>query len=171
MTGADRQPHREPQGNGPRLRPTDPATLVVMALAAAAVSWLIVGNYYGDLPKVPWIPAFTVFALAVGEGVLARATRARIERRPGSAPLVPLAIARYAVLAKASSLAGAIFGGFYAGLLVWLIAWRGRLSAAAADLAPAVGGLVAAAALVAAALWLEHACRVPKPPDDDDKQQ
>lgn len=167
----DRKSRREPTGPGPRLRPTDPATLIVMALAATAVSWLVVGNYYGDLPTIPWVPAFTVFALAIGEGVLARATRARIERRPGAAPLQPLAIARYAVLAKASSLAAAIFGGFYLGLLVWLLVWRGRLAAAAADLPSTVGGLVAATALVTAGLWLEHACRVPKSQDDDEPEQ
>jgi hypothetical protein len=161
------QPQR-PQGTGePRLRPTNPATLVVVGLATAALAWVLVGNNYGALPSIPWVPAFTIFALALVETVLARATKARIDRRPGAAAVEPLIIARYVVLAKASSLAGAIFGGFYAGMLVWLLAWGTQLSHADRDVAPTAGGLIAALALIAAALWLEYSCRVPKRPEDD----
>jgi hypothetical protein len=162
-------PQREQGTSEPRLRPTKPATLLVAGLAAMAVAWVLVSNYYGDIPKIPWLPAFTVFAIAIGEGVLARTTKARIDRRPGAAPVEPLAVARYVVLAKASSLAGSIFAGFYVGLLVWLLAQRGRLTAASADIAPTAAGAVAALALITAALWLERACRVPKRPEDDEK--
>ena len=162
-------PQHEQRTNEPRLRPTDLWTLVVVGLAAVALAWVLVSRHYGDLPRIPWLPAFTVFALAIGEAVLARTTKARIDRRPGAAPVEPLAVARYVVLAKASSMAGSIFGGFYVGLLVWLLAQRGRLTAASADIAPTAAGVVAALALVAAALWLERACRVPKRPEDDEK--
>jgi len=160
------QPQRTSE---PRLRPTDPWTLVVVGLAAVALGWVLVSHYYGDIPQIPWLPAFTVFAIAIGEAVLARTTKARIDRRPGTARVEPLAVARYAVLAKASSLAGSIFAGFYVGLLVWLLAQRGRLTAASSDIAPTSAGVVAALALVVAALWLERACRVPKRPEDDEK--
>jgi hypothetical protein len=160
------QPQRTSE---PRLRPTDPWTLIVVGLAAVALGWVLVSHYYGDIPQIPWLPAFTVFAIAIGEAVLARTTKARIDRRPGAARVEPLAVARYAVLAKASSLAGSIFAGFYVGLLVWLLAQRGRLTAASSDIAPTAAGVVAALALVVAALWLERACRVPKRPEDDEK--
>jgi hypothetical protein len=150
----------------PRLHPTSLATLVVLALGTAAVAWVLVANYYGDIPPIPWLPAFTIFALAAFEAFLARTTKARIDRRPGAAPVDPLAVARYVVLAKASSPAGAIFTGLYGGTLVWLVA-RSDLTHARADIAPTATGLVAALALVAAALWLERSCRVPKPPDED----
>jgi hypothetical protein len=162
-------PQREQRTNEPRVRPTDVWTLVVAGLAAVALAWLVVSRYYGDIPKIPWLPAFTVFALAIGEAVLARTTKARIDRRPGAAPVEPLAVARYVALAKASSMAGSIFAGFYVGLLAWLLAQRGRLTAASGDIAPTAAGVVAALALVAAALWLERACRVPKRPEDDEK--
>jgi hypothetical protein len=55
-----------PRSNEPRLRPTNPATLLVAGLAAAAVSALLVSRYYGDIPSIPWLPAFTVFAIAIG---------------------------------------------------------------------------------------------------------
>jgi hypothetical protein len=160
------QPQRTSE---PRLRPTDPWTLIVVGLAAVALGWVLVSHYYGDIPQIPWLPAFTVFAIAIGEAVLARTTKARIDRRPGAARVEPLAVARYAVLAKASSLAGSIFAGFYVGLLIWLLAQRSRLTAASSDIAPTAAGVVAALALVVAALWLERACRVPKRPEDDEK--
>jgi Protein of unknown function (DUF3180) len=101
--------------------------------------------------------------------VLARTTKARIDRRPGAAPVQALAVARYVVLAKASSMAGSIFAGLYVGLLIWLLAQRGRLTAAGSDIAPTAAGVVAALALIVAALLLERACRVPKRPEEDEK--
>lgn len=162
--GEPEPPPRRP--TEPRLHPTSLATLVVLALGTAAVAWILVANYYGDIPQIPWLPAFTLFALAAFEAFLARTTKARIDRKPGAPPLDPLAVARYVVLAKASSPAGAIFSGLYGGTLVWLVA-RSDLTHARADVPPTATGLVAALALVGAALWLERSCRVPKPPDED----
>lgn len=153
----------------PSLGPTRPATLVVAVLGAAAVAWLGISRFYGDIPHLPWLPAVTVAALALLEGLAAFATKARIERRPGTTPVDPLAVARYAVLARASSLAGALFLGLYGGMLIWLLTQRSRLAAASDDVAPAAAGTVASAALVAAALWLEFSCRVPKPPEDNEE--
>jgi hypothetical protein len=79
----------------------------------------------------------------------------------------PLAVARYVALAKASSLAGAIFAGFSLGLAGWLLIERQTLAAAGDDLPSAVASLIASLALTAAGLWLERACRVPEPPDQD----
>ena len=110
----------------------------------------------------------TLAALAVLEGYAAVNTRARIERRPGREPVNPLLVARFVVLAKASALAGAIFAGFYAGLTGWLFVES--TEAAVNDRNVAVGGLLAALALVAAALWLERSCRVPEQEDDEDRE-
>jgi hypothetical protein len=152
----------------PSLGPTRPATLVVAVLGAAALAWLGISHFYGDIPSLPLLPAISVAALALLEGLAAFATKARIERRPGTTPVNPLVVARYAVLARASSLAGALFFGVYGGMLAWLLTQRSRLAAASDDITPAVAGTVASAALVAAALWLEFACRVPKPPEDEE---
>jgi hypothetical protein len=167
----------------PALRPTEPATLVVAGLAAAAVAWLLISNFYQDLPPMIWPPVIIIAGLAAFEAVVARQLWVRIHQRgdmlarprgrdagPGSTeePVEPLAVARYAVLAKASSLAGAIFAGFYAGFLPWLLIESGRLSDAADDLPPTVGGLVASSLFMAAALWLERACRVPERDDEEE---
>jgi hypothetical protein len=118
------------------------------------------------MPALPWLPTLTVAALAVVEGILAQNTRARIERRPGQPRVDPLAVARYAVLARASSLAGAMFAGFAGGLLAWLSLEPTR--AARDDIPAAAVALAASLALVGAALWLERSCRVPEQPEDDD---
>jgi Protein of unknown function (DUF3180) len=170
----DQLPERSRRRNGspgpPRMGPTSPATLIVAGLAAAALAWLLVSGFYGDIPSLPWLPAATVAALAVLEWYVAANTKARIERRAGHEPVDPLAVARYVVLAKASSLAGSLFAGCYAGVLAWLLIERSRsepLNAITADIPKAVAGLAASLALVAAALWLERCCRVPKRPEDE----
>ncbi|GAB3149317.1 DUF3180 domain-containing protein [Micromonospora sonneratiae] len=147
--------------------PTRPATLVVFGLGAAALAWLLISAVYYEqnFPPLPWLPAVTIVGLAVLEGYAAMNTRARIDRRPGREPVDPLAVARFAVLAKASSLAGSIFAGFYAAITGWLIIEPTR--AASSDVPAAVAGLVASLALVAAALWLERSCRVPEPPEEE----
>ncbi|MFC0503882.1 DUF3180 domain-containing protein [Micromonospora costi] len=166
MTQAQSPP---PGGAGPdrsRMGPTRISTLVVAGLAAAAVAWLLISTfYYSGIPRLPWLPVVTLAALAVLEGYAAINTRGRIDRRPGRAPVNALMVARFVVLAKASALAGAIFAGFYAGLTAWLFVESTR--AAIEDRAPAGGGLLASLALVAAALWLERSCRVPKRPEDE----
>ncbi|MFJ8581895.1 DUF3180 domain-containing protein [Micromonospora sp. NPDC093277] len=149
--------------------PTRISTLVVAGLAAAAVAWLLISSFYYDLaPSLPWLPVVTLAALAVLEGYAAVNTRGKIEGRPGREPLNPLLVARFVVLAKASALAGAIFAGFYAGLTGWL--FIERTNAAVGDRPAGVGGVLASLALVAAALWLERACRVPEQKDDEDRE-
>jgi hypothetical protein len=157
----------------PTMRPTNPATLVVAALAAAAVSWIAISNFYSDIPKLPWLPVLTMVVLAVLEGYAAVSTKARIDRKPGRLPVDPLLVARLVVLAKASSLAGAIFAGLYGGVAIWLLVEQrrpGDQPFAAGDVPAAAGGLAASLLLMAAALWLERACRVPHKPDESNDE-
>lgn len=164
----------------PALRPTEPATLVVAALAAAGVAWLSISNFYQDLPPMIWPPVVVIGGVAALEAAVARNLWIRIQTpgrvtagrrgQAGGEPVDPLAVARYAVLAKASSLAGAILTGAYAGFLPWLLIESRRLPAAGAELPPAIGGLLASIALMVVGLLLERACRVPEPPDEPPDQ-
>lgn len=164
----------------PALRPTEPATLVVAALAAAAVGWLLVSNLYQDMPALGWPPVMIIVALAAVEAGAAWNLRVRIHQRGRARtrsdprgrpePVDPLRVASFAVLAKASSVAGALFAGFYAGMLPWLGLEAGRLAAASADLPPSVAGLLASGALLATALWLESSCRIPEHEEDEEQQ-
>jgi hypothetical protein len=159
-------------GPAPRsgLQPTRPGPLIVAGVVAGVLAYLGVRTYFGNLPDVTWLAGLTLAGLAVVEVVAAVNTKARIERRPGAGVLNPLLVARLVVLAKASSLAGAIFAGVYAGVAVWAFVERDQLTVAEHNLPPAIGGVVGASALLAAALLLEHACRVPEPPEDQDEQ-
>ncbi|XVV17854.1 DUF3180 domain-containing protein [Actinoplanes sp. CA-131856] len=150
------------------MRPTSISVLIVAGLAAAAVGWLLLSFSYSSLPELPWSPVIVLAVLAVAEGLLAQNTSARIQRKPGTMPVDPLAVARYVALAKASSLVGAISAGFSAGLLAWLA--MEPTQAAHDDIPKAVGGVVGALALVGAALWLERSCRVPERPDSKDEE-
>jgi hypothetical protein len=153
----------------PRVRPTSVPTLVLVAVVAAALGWVLFSRFYGSLPPVSLLPALTLLVLAVVEGITAVSTRSRVERRPGTQPVNPLTVARYVLIAKASSVAGAIFLGGYAGILAWVLAHRGRLAAAADDVLPAALGAGASVLLVLAALLLERSCRIPDRPDDEDE--
>ncbi|MFF5178833.1 DUF3180 domain-containing protein [Micromonospora sp. NPDC000316] len=158
-----------PPGDPSRMGPTRISTLVVAALGAAAVAWLLISTLYGGFPRLPWLPVVTLAALAVLEAYAAINTRGRIDRKPGRDPVNPLLVARFVVLAKASALAAAIFAGFYAGLSGWLFVETTH--AASEDRPAAGGGLLASLALVGAALWLERSCRVPERPDDHEPDE
>jgi hypothetical protein len=155
----------------PRLEPTRPATLAVAALAATALSWIGISNFWNELPTLPWLPPLTLIGLAVFEAFEALATKNRIDRKRGAAPVQPLLVARYAVLAKASALAGSIFGGIYLGMTSWLLSQRGVLAKVSDNLPQAVLGVVGSILFVAAALWLERSCRIPPPPPDTEPKQ
>jgi hypothetical protein len=148
------------------MQPTSPSVLVVAGLLAAAGGWLLLSFFYSNWPAPPWLPIIVLVVLAFAEAFLAQNTDARVQRRPGAPPVEPLAVARYAVLAKASSLAGAVYGGYSVGLLTFFVFEPTKF---ARDAVPAAaGGVVASLLLVAAGLWLERSCRVPEQPDRND---
>src|SRR5262249_55931595 len=85
-------------------------------------------------------------------------------------PIAPIAVARMAALAKASSLAASIIAGLAAGFLIYV---AGSLDKPAfrSDAYAAGGTFAAAVALVAAALYLENGCRVRGPDNDPDHRE
>ena len=156
--------------SGPRLRPTNPATLIVAALAAAAVGWLVIAHDYGGFPTITWLPTIILAFLGVLEVVVSINLKARIDRKPGTTPLEPLVAVRWVVLAKASSVAGAIFAGFFGAVTLWLFGQpHGPLSAPGRDLPPALSGAGAGLILLVGALLLERSLRVPPRKDEDDE--
>lgn len=148
------------------MRRTGLTTLVVFAAVGGAAGWLlqIALVATGSAAVVPE-PSFA-FALAV-LGLLAilfaipvRKTVRDRERNP----VDPFYAARIAVLAKASSITGALLTGAALGILVFLLT---------RSVVPAVGSILIAGATVVGALVLvagglvaEHMCSIP--PDDRD---
>ena len=159
--------------------------LVVVAVGLALAAWLVVRSVYGDLPPLRWWLPVPLALLAVAEAMTARTLGARLGAwrearrsarggRPAAAarpeqvrPVEPMLVARAAVLAQASAYVGAVFVGVWAGVLLYVVPSLDRLDAAGGDAVTGVIGVVASAALTAAALWLEHVCRVPPSEDDD----
>ena len=148
------------------MTPTRPATLAAVALACAVLAWLVVRATFAALPPLPWTAAPTMLLLAAVEALTGRNLRARIQRRRPGKPIAPIAVARTAVLAKASSMGGAAFGGLAAGLLVYTLGIL-NLAVPRHDAINAGATVGSAAILVAAALYLEHCCRAPRNRDRD----
>lgn len=147
------------------MKPTRIPLLVAIAIVAGGVAYLVTRAHYSDFPSPqPYWPV-TILLLAIIELVTARTTRARLQGRPRTRPIEPIAVARTAALAKATSPVGAFFAGAYAGFLGHVSRIAGHQ--AATDTRTAVFGIVASVALVVAALLLEHVCKVPKPRDHD----
>lgn len=146
---------------------TRPRDLLVAGVVAAVLVHLLVRLAYGSLPAVPALAGATLGVLGIAEAVGGSALRARIERRPGTTPVQPLVAARAVLVAKASSLAGAIMAGVWAGLLTYTLPRSGEIVAATGDSVGAAIGLVCALGLVAGALWLERCCRSPDDQEPD----
>ncbi|WP_329788145.1 DUF3180 domain-containing protein [Lentzea sp. DG1S-22] len=143
------------------MRFTRPRDLAAVAIIAALLAHLLLRLAYDSLPPLPVLAGSTLFVIAVAELVFAFSLRARIQRRPGARPVQPLTAARAVALAKASSVLGALMFGAWTGLLIFVLPVRDSFAAASNDLVAGIVGVVAALALTAAALWLEHCCRTP----------
>ncbi|WP_245753468.1 DUF3180 domain-containing protein [Geodermatophilus ruber] len=149
--------------------------LAVLAAGLAVAAWLVVRSTYGSLPALRWWLPLPLGALAVAEALGARTLRARLaaqrDRRPLAErpdapvrPVEPMLVARLAVLAQASAYVGAAFVGIWVGVLAHVAPAVTRLQAAGGDTVTAIVGIVCAAGLLGAALWLESVCRVPPDP-------
>lgn len=138
--------------------------LIAAAIGTAILVHLLVRLGYGSLPPLPTLAGTTLLAFAVAETVLGFILRDRIRRYPRTRPVQALTAAKAVALAKASSVAGALVLGAWLGVLGYVAPRWDDFAAAASDTVAAMVGAVCAAALVAAALWLEQCCRTPEDP-------
>ncbi len=149
---------------------TRPGTLIGIFVVGAVIGWLVTSATFTSQPLLPFTAVPALAALALAETAVARSVHYRLTgRRPGAKPLAPISVARLVALAKASSAAAAALGGLAAGYLIYVLRELDK-SVPARDARVAGVTLAAALALVAAALYLEHCCRAPKPPDDSDDE-
>ncbi len=105
---------------------TKPRDLLAILLVVGIVANLLVRLTYGTLPGFPLFAGATFGVLAVAETIAAFAFRSRIRHDPGSRPVQPLVAARAVLVAKASSVAGAVLGGCWLGLLSYVAPRAGR---------------------------------------------
>jgi Protein of unknown function (DUF3180) len=141
-------------------------SLVALGAVCALASWLGLRVAYSSLPPLPWTGVPALLLLAIAESWSGRNLRARLRGRVGSKPIVPIAVARMAALAKASSLAGALVGGLTAGFLIYVLGSLDK-STPRSDAFAAGCTVASAVLLVMAALYLERGC-LARPLDEDD---
>jgi hypothetical protein len=148
------------------VRPTRARVLLLTGVLAAAVTWALLTVVYSKLPPLTWTGVPALLIAAGAEAWTGRDLRARIQGRPGAKPAPPLFVARMVALAKASSLAAALLAGVSAGFVIYL---SGMLDATTPrnDMITAGVSFGSSLVLLAAALYLEYCCRVPRNPDRD----
>lgn len=173
--------------------------LLGLFLVPAVLTWLLMRSAYSGLPPLPWTAVPTLLLLALGEFYSALNVRARVRglrgpglsvygevrrlrgevrdlhedlrtgrARPRGSRIDPLTIARFAALGKASAHAAAVLAGIFAGILLH-VAGDLEMETPRADAWVSGSTALAALVLVAAALFLEYSCRIPKRPDDQDR--
>jgi hypothetical protein len=147
------------------MRPTRRRDLATAALLAVVISYLVTRHFYSDLPSPGVYSLAWLVVLTIAEVYVALVTRSRLAGRHGTRPINPLVAARIAALAKATSLVGALALGGYAGFFGWVIQLQS--TAATRDARTTGIGVGLSMLLIAAAMFLEHVCRVPDNPDDD----
>lgn len=136
----------------------------------AAATWIVVSRFYGAMGPVPISVAFTLWGLAILCLLLGIRVKNRIEdNKVGQdrSQLSPVAAAQFMVIGKASAWTGALFGGVYVGMAIYVVPRMSQLVAAQQEapgiIAAALGGI----ALSAAGVWLERCCTVPPPADGE----
>ncbi|PZU45693.1 MAG: DUF3180 domain-containing protein [Microbacterium sp.] len=149
------------------MKRTSPAVLIIAAILGAAVGFgvdqLLTGAGRATFTPSLLLPVLLVL-LAAGVLLFALPIRRGVTGRD-PAPVDPFRAVRVVMLAKASSIVGAVVAGVATGLLAFLltrpVAPVGSVVAVALTLA---SGIV----LLVAALVAEHLCTIRK--DDDDEQ-
>lgn len=142
-------------------------TLVLLAVGATALGWLVVsvlGSRGLVLPAVPW--AMVAVLVLIAAVVLAMGWSVRQYLRGKHPTLDPLRAARTAVLAKASCYTGALLAGWYAAQVIDVLGDLGIESQR--DRALSAGLAVLGAVLLAVVgLVVEWFCRIPPPEDPE----
>ncbi|GAA1238140.1 DUF3180 domain-containing protein [Kitasatospora nipponensis] len=149
------------------MKPLRLRLLLGMVVVSTALAWAG-AKLWNSLDAAPAVPAAAPVVLAVIAVVLlgtALSLRARLkavrDRVPGAKPVDPLGAARAVVLGQASALVSSVVTGIYAGLGIFLLTLPDlgahRSAVITAGLAVLAGGGV-----IAAALWLQHICKLPQ---------
>lgn len=150
------------------MKHTSVALLVMTGAFVACAAAILTWGFYGSMPATSWSASITLWLLAVLCVGLAWWLKDRKDKGAiglDRSQLSPLQAAQYLVIAKASEWTGAIVGGAYVGIAMYVLPRAMQLSAAADDapgvIACALGGI----ALCTAGIYLERHCETPPPTD------
>jgi hypothetical protein len=150
------------------VRRTHVTSLVGLGVAGIVIGFLLeIGVVAGGLPLLvpPVSLPITLIAIAAIVVILAVPIRRAVLGR-SKARIDPFHATRVAVLAKASSLSGALLTGSGIGILAYEL--TRPVLPAAESIWLAVIATFGAAVLLAAGLVAEYMCTLPPPSDDDD---
>ncbi|HET7326691.1 MAG TPA: DUF3180 domain-containing protein [Nocardioidaceae bacterium] len=160
---------RRPGGEEPgRLHPTRLRTLFAVAAAGLVLGWFgvpLLRQTAGSVPAVPWTSVGTLMFAAAVLGGMAWQTWWRLQRNRRW--MDPQRAVNFLVLAKASIVVGALVAGGYTGYGLHYVDDLAYDAPAQRALRSGLA-VVAGVLIVAAASWLERACKVPESPDDSD---
>lgn len=145
------------------MKRTNPLVLVGLTPFGFAVGffvdWALVVRGFSAI-RVPWSLSITVVVLTAIVIAMGARVRWATQPKPGRRIDATLAV-QILILAKASSVGGALMFGGVAGILTYTL----TRPVVSAELVPsAVGGIIASLVLVVGALIAERLCRIP--PDD-----
>jgi Protein of unknown function (DUF3180) len=143
--------------------------LLLVALCAAVLSWVLVGALDaqgGGAPPLPWTAPVALLVLACAVVSAGWPVR-RWNQGHRDRPLDALRAARAAVLARASAVTGAALAGGYAGLVLVLLPTV-DIEPRRARLLLALAAVVASVVLAVAGVVVERWCRLP-PRDPDER--
>ncbi|MET4052011.1 hypothetical protein ABID81_001366 [Frigoribacterium sp. PvP054] len=148
------------------MKHTRPSTLVGLVIVAVAAGFVLDSVLVAMRQPSIVLPAATgLVLLGIGAVVVSMAVPVRRVAQGSSKERVdPYYATRVLLLAKASSLAGALFGGFAGGVLLFVLS-RG-VGLAVGSLVPTIVAVVGGAGLLAAGIVAERMCTVP-PADDE----
>jgi hypothetical protein len=148
---------------------TNPITLILVALASGTIGWaaqiFLVSN--GGSMIVPPV-SLTVVLVLIGLGLIYFAVPVyRTARGTATKPVDPFYATRVVVLAKASSVGGALFLGGAISVLVFVL--TRPVVPAVGSIAVTVAAVVGAVVLLVAGLVAERMCTLP--PDDENSDR
>ncbi|RNE49882.1 DUF3180 domain-containing protein [Corynebacterium alimapuense] len=136
----------------------------------AAFMAVFTWGFYGSMSGIPIAVSVTLWGMTVVCVILARKVRGRVERGEvgqDRSQLSPMTVAQFVVIAKASAWTGAIVGGAYLGIGVYVIPRVGQLTAASDDLPGVLASALGGICLSLAGLYLEKQCETPPPTDGE----
>lgn len=149
------------------MKRTGPASLIVAAVLGVGAGYLF-DQLLTSAGRPTFTPQASLPILLVALGVIVVLLAVPIYRAShgrGDGPVNPFHAVRIAMLAKASSLVGAVFGGASLGLILFLLTRPAEPSVG--SLGALIGTAVSAVLLLVCGLVAEHLCTIRK--DDDDK--
>ncbi|AKA05243.1 MULTISPECIES: DUF3180 domain-containing protein [Streptomyces] len=147
--------------------------LVGLFVVAGILAWAgaRLWDAFGSLPGVPVAAPIVLALIAVVLAATALSLRSRLraqrERQPDAKGVDPLVAARAVVFGQASALVAALVAGLYGGVGVFLLL-SGVDDARRTQAVYAGFSVLAGAAVVAAAIFLERVCKLPEGEDGDD---